>query len=141
MASDHHRVGFFMIEKRKLGYLLVIFGVTLYSFSDAIMKQSMSMYSVHQVIFLRTIFRFIPILILIFFAKTNPYKSEKTKANIFRAVLATCGTYATMTAYKYSAMTDVFVVGGTTAIFIIPLSVWILKEKFIKKQNKNYPKG
>jgi drug/metabolite transporter (DMT)-like permease len=27
-------------------------------------------------------------------------------------------------------MTDVFVVGATTAIFIIPLSVWILGEKF-----------
>jgi drug/metabolite transporter (DMT)-like permease len=36
-----------------------------------------------------------------------------------------------MSAYKHSAMTDVFVVGLTTSIFVIPLSVWILKEKFL----------
>ena len=119
-----------MIEKRKQGYLFIMLGVVLYSFSDAIMKQAMGIYSIHQVIFLRTIFRFIPILALVLFKKENPYRSERKKENIFRAILATCGTYAAMNAYKYSPMTDVVVVGGTTAIFVIPLSVLILKEKF-----------
>lgn len=119
-----------MINSRKLGYLYITCGVFLYSFSDAIMKNAMDVYSVHQVIFLRTIFRFIPILILMIFLKSNPYCTHKKKENIFRAVLASCGTYATMMAYKYAAMVDVFVIGGTTAIFVIPLSVWILKEKF-----------
>lgn len=119
-----------MIKKKQLGYLFVVLGVVLYSFSDAIMKQAMGIYSIHQVIFLRTIFRFIPILVLIGVERKNPYTSERKKENILRAALATCGTYAAMNAYKYSSMTDVFVVGGTTAIFVIPLSVWILKEKF-----------
>jgi drug/metabolite transporter (DMT)-like permease len=35
-----------------------------------------------------------------------------------------------MCAYNYSPMTDVFVLGLTAAIFVIPLSVCILKEKF-----------
>jgi S-adenosylmethionine uptake transporter len=35
-----------------------------------------------------------------------------------------------MYAYRYSTMTDVFVIGLTTGIFIIPLSNWLLKEKF-----------
>ena len=121
-----------MIDSRKLGYIYVVLGVVLYSFSDAIMKNAMDIYSVHQVIFLRTFFRFIPILTLMFLAKSNPYCSHRKTENVFRAVLASCGTYCIMMAYKYAAMTDVFVIGGTTAIFVIPLSVWILKEKFNK---------
>lgn len=119
-----------MIQKKQIGYLFVIAGVCLYSFSDAIMKHAMTVYSVHQVVFLRTIFRFIPILGFVFLKKSNPYKTEKVYENLGRALLASCGTYATMNAYKYAAMTDVFVVGSTTAIFVIPFSVLILKEKF-----------
>jgi S-adenosylmethionine uptake transporter len=62
--------------------------------------------------------------------KINPLETSRFRENIFRAALASCGTYAFMCAYSYSAMTDVFVVGLTTAIFVIPLSVWILNEKF-----------
>lgn len=120
------------MNQRK-GYLLVVLGVTLYSFSDAIMKNAMSVYSVHQVVFLRTIFRFIPIIALMLFHKVNPYESSRKKENILRAILATCGTYAAMNAYKFASMTDVFVVGGTTAIFVIPLSVLVLNEKFNPK--------
>ncbi len=118
------------MESNKKGYLFIILGVVLYSFSDAIMKQAMNIYSIHQVIFLRTIFRFVPILFLMIFFKKQPFQSKRKFENIFRAILAACGTYCTMSAYKYAAMTDVFVIGGTTAIFVIPLSVWILKEKF-----------
>lgn len=121
-----------MISSGKLGYIYVVLSVILYSFSDAIMKNAMDIYSVHQVIFLRTLFRFIPILILIYFAKENPYRSHRKTENIFRALLASCGTYCIMVAYKYAAMTDVSVICGTTSIFVIPLSVWILKEKFNK---------
>jgi len=121
-----------MIDSRKLGYIYVVLGVVLYSFSDAIMKSAMNIYSVHQVIFLRTFFRFIPILVLMFCARSNPYCSYRKTENIFRAVLASCGTYCVMMAYKYAAMTDVFVIVDTTAIFVIPLSVWILGEKFNK---------
>ncbi len=120
-----------MINSRKLGYIYFAFGVILYSFSDAIMKNAMEIYSVHQVVFLRTIFRFIPILGLMIFIKSNPYRSQKKGENFLRAILASCGTYSAMKAYQEgAAMVDVFVVYGTTAIFVIPLSVWILKEKF-----------
>ena len=122
-----------MINRGKLGYLLVAFGVTLYAFSDAVMKQAMTVYNIHQVVFLRTIFRFIPIIFTMAAIKTNPFKTERIKENIFRALLASIGTYCAMNAYKYAAMTDVFVIGGTTAIFVIPLSVLILKEQFNAK--------
>lgn len=119
-----------MINSRKLGYIYFAFGVILYSFSDAIMKNALNVFSVHQVVFLRTVFRFIPILMLMIFKKSNPYCSRRKTENFLRALLASCGTYSAMKAYQEgAAMVDVFVIGGTTA-FVIPLSVWILKEKF-----------
>jgi drug/metabolite transporter (DMT)-like permease len=90
----------------------------------------MPFYGVHQVTFWRTIFRIIPFLLFALYRRINPLKTKRLKENIFRSMLASCGTYAFMCAYGYSSMTDVFVVGLTTAIFVIPLSVWILKEKF-----------
>lgn len=119
-----------VFEKSKLGYLFVIAGVCLYSFSDAIMKYFMGVYSVHQVTFLRTFFRFIPFLIVACYQRANPLKTSRVQENVLRALLASVGTYAFMCAYRHSAMTDVYVVGLTTAIFVIPLSVWILGEKF-----------
>jgi drug/metabolite transporter (DMT)-like permease len=118
------------MDDKKRGYLFFIFGVCSYSLSDAIMKYFMPVYGVRHVVFLRTIFRFIPFLLLAFYLKTNPLKTDRVFENIFRAALASCGTYAFMYAYSYSSMTDVFVVGLTTGIFVSPLSVWLLKEKF-----------
>ncbi|MDR2724348.1 MAG: DMT family transporter [Holosporaceae bacterium] len=118
------------MNSKKRGYLFFITGVCLYSFSDAIMKYFMPLYGVHQVTFFRTIFRFIPFLLLALFRGINPLRTKRIKENVFRSALASCGTYSFMCAYNYSPMIDVLVVGLTTAIFVIPLSVWILKEKF-----------
>jgi drug/metabolite transporter (DMT)-like permease len=119
-----------MNDKKKQGYLFFVLGVCLYSLSDATMKWFMPLYGVNQIVFFRTIFRFLPFLFAAFYMKINPLKTDHPKENILRAVLASAGTYAFMLAYRHSALTDVFVIGLTTAIFVIPLSVWLLKEKF-----------
>ncbi|MDR0753109.1 MAG: DMT family transporter [Holosporaceae bacterium] len=118
------------MNNKKRGYLFFVAGVCFYSFSDAIMKYFMPSYGVHQITFLRTIFRFIPFLFMAVYRRANPLKTNRIKENILRAALATCGTYSFMCAYNYSPMVDVFVIGLTAGIFVIPLSVWILKEKF-----------
>jgi drug/metabolite transporter (DMT)-like permease len=118
------------IDQKKRGYLFVVLGVCLYAFSDAIMKYFMPIYGVHQVVFLRTVSRFVPFLALAAYMGVNPLSSHRKKENIQRSFLASAGTYAFMCAYNHSSMTDVFVVGLTTAIFVIPLSVWLLNEKF-----------
>lgn len=121
------------LNNKQLGYILVICAVLLYSISDAIMKHYMSVYPVSEVTFLRTVARFIPYVIIALYQQINPFRSEQKAVNIFRAVLASLGTYLFMSAYSYSAMTDVFVVGSTTAIFVIPFSVIFLNEKFSKR--------
>ncbi len=117
-------------SNKRLGYFFIIIGVCLYSFSDAIMQYFMQTYDVNQITFLRTVFRFIPLLLFAFYKKINPLKTKKIKENIFRSILASIGTYAFMLAYKYATMTDVIVIGYSTALFIIPLSIFILKERF-----------
>lgn len=121
------------INDKKLGYVFVLGGVSLYAFSDAIMQYFMAIYGVNQVTFLRTIFRFIPLLIFAIYKMENPLKTTKIKENIFRSVLASLGTYFFMLAYKYTSMTDVIVIGYSTALFVIPMSIFILKEKLCVK--------
>ncbi|MDR0968731.1 MAG: EamA family transporter [Holosporaceae bacterium] len=118
------------MDVRKQGYLFFILGIFCYSFSDAIIKYFMPVYGVRQVIFFRTFFRFIPFLLFALYQRVNYLKTSRVKENIFRAVLASCGSYAYMCAYNYAPMVDVFTVGLSTAIFMIPLGVFILKEKF-----------
>ena len=118
------------IGKRRLGYIFFVAGVCLYAFSDAIMKYFMPIYGVNQVTFLRTIFRFIPLLALAFYRKENPLRTNRATENVLRAILASLGTYTAMLAYKYAPMTDVVVVGYSTALFVVPFSIVILKERF-----------
>jgi drug/metabolite transporter (DMT)-like permease len=118
------------VSNHKLGYIFVIAGVSLYAFSDAIMKYFMPMYGVNQIMFLRTISRFVPLLLIAFYKRENPLKTKRIAENIFRSILASLGTYLFMTAYMHTSMIDVVVVGYSVAIFVIPLSIIILKEKF-----------
>lgn len=118
------------LNNNKLGYCFVMLGVCLYAVSDSIMKYYMPVYGVNQITFLRTISRFVPLLFIATIQGVNPLKSNRICENIFRAILASIATYAYMLAYKYTSMTDVVVVGYSSAIFVIPLSVLILKERF-----------
>ncbi|MDR1335089.1 MAG: DMT family transporter [Holosporaceae bacterium] len=118
------------LANSSFGYLFFICGVCLYAVSDAIMKYFMPVYDVNQVIFMRTLARFVPLLGVMFSKRKNPFKTEKMSENLFRAVLASLGTYAFMCAYGHANMTDVVVVSYTSAVFVIPFSIMILKEKF-----------
>lgn len=118
-----------VLSARKSGYLFIILGVCLYAFSDTIMKYFMPIYGVNQITFIRTISRFLPLLLFAIYKGINPLKSNKVGENIFRSVLASVATYMYMLAYRYASMIDVVVVGYSSAIFVIPLSVLILKEK------------
>lgn len=120
----------FFSANNRIGYCFIILGVCLYAFSDAIMKYYMPLYGVNQITFIRTISRFIPLLIFATYKGVNPLKSNRVGENIFRSVLASVATYTYMLAYRYTSMIDVIVVGYSSAIFVIPLSVLILKEKF-----------
>ncbi|MDR1375369.1 MAG: DMT family transporter [Holosporaceae bacterium] len=116
-------------SQEKKGYIFVVGGVFLYAFSDAIMKYFIPQYGVHQIAFMRTIFRFIPFLIYAAYLGTNPLKTKRVYENISRAILASLATYCFLSAYKFSSMTDAIVVAYTSGIFVIPLGALILNER------------
>lgn len=118
---------------KQIGYLFVLVGVSLYAFSDAVMQYFMHIYGVNRVTFLRTIFRFLPLLLCIYYKSENPLKTRKLKENLLRAILASIGTYCFMLAYKHASMTDAIVVGYSSALFIIPMNIIFLREKLYIK--------
>lgn len=111
------------------GYALMVYGMCLYVASDAIMKHYLSIYAIHQVTFLRTLCRFVPLLFAISVLNINPINTSRKKEHIVRAIIASSVTYCFMAALKYASMTDVTVIGYTTAIFMLPLGGILLKEK------------
>lgn len=121
------------LNGKQIGYLFVLVGVSLYAFSDAVMQYFMHIYGVNRVTFLRTIFRFLPLLLCIYYKSENPLKTRKLKENLLRAILASIGTYCFMLAYKHASMTDAIVVGYSSALFVIPMNIIFLREKLYAK--------
>lgn len=121
------------LSSKQIGYLFVLCGVSLYAFSDAVMQYFMQIYGVNRITFLRTVFRFIPVLFCLYYNGENPLKTKKLKENVLRAMLASLGTYSFMLAYKHTSMTDTTVIGYTSALFIIPMNIIFLREKLYIK--------
>jgi drug/metabolite transporter (DMT)-like permease len=94
------------------------------------MKYFMPIYGVNQITFMRTICRFLPLLCFSIAQKINPLRTKRVAENVLRSILASMGTYAFLLAYKHAAMVDVVVIGYTTSIFVIPMGMLLLKEKF-----------
>lgn len=112
------------------GYVFAIVAVFLYAISDAIGKYYVADNGISNVMFIRTIARFFPFVVLALWRRMNPYRTEHVWKNILRAICVSSVSYAFLAAYKYSPMTDVLVMSQSAAIIVIPLSVIFLDEKF-----------
>lgn len=112
------------------GYVFAVIAVFLYVISDAIGKYYVDDNGISNVMFVRTVARFFPFVILALRQRINPYHTEHVWKNILRAICVSSVSYAFLAAYKYSPMTDVLVISQSNAIIVIPLSVVFLREKF-----------
>ena len=112
------------------GYLLAALGSMIYAISDAIVKFFVSIYGPYQVILIRTSSQFACLCAIALWKGFHPAKTQRIGANIMRAVLATCATYSLIIAYQNAPMTSVVVISHSYAMFVIPLSVILLHEKF-----------
>lgn len=111
----------------------MISGIILYVVSDTIMKYFLDFYCVAQITFLRTLFRCIPFVLILFYRKLNPLKTKRFPEHIFRAVIASASTLSFMAAYKHSSITEVSIIGYATALFAIPIGYFLLNERFYIK--------
>lgn len=122
----------FGVGRIALGNIIMITALLLYVVADAICKGFLVHYTPYQVTFFRTTARLLPIIFICFAKSNNPFNTFRLKEHLFRAVIASINTIFFIAAYKYSPMTDVHAIGYTTAIFMLPFSYFILKEKIHK---------
>lgn len=114
-----------------LGISLMIAGLALYPFSDALVKHLMGTYSVHQTTFLRAITRLVPLFIATFF-QGGPLQVLGTKypgRHSIRLAVNLAYTYAFMCACSMGSLTMIYTLSYTSPFFMIVLSALILKEK------------
>jgi len=117
-------------SRATLGVTLMIVGLALYPLSDAFIKHLMETYSVHQVTFLRAATRIFPLFIATFFqgGPRHVLQTVHPKRHIFRLLVNIGSTYAFMFAFSLSSLTVIYTLGYTSPLFMIILSVLLLKE-------------
>lgn len=127
------------IEKKKLteaqsmmlGILLMLFGLALYPLTDAFLKHLMSMYSVPQTTFLRSLTRVVPLLIFACI-RGNPLQALTTRypgRHAVRLLVNVLYTYTFMVAFSRTSLTNIYTLSYASPIFMILLSYFFLKEK------------
>ncbi len=117
------------VKNIAIGNVVMIFALLMNLFTDTICKGFLLDYTAPQVVFFRTVSRLIPIATICVFYRYNPFETKKVKEHVFRAIIASINTMLFITAYKYSAMTEVHAIGYMTALFVLPFSYFILGEK------------
>lgn len=113
-----------------LGVALMIIGLALYPLSDAFVKHLMGTYSVPQTTFLRAITRLAPLLIATFFqgGLKNVLTTNHPKRHFIRLTVNLLYTYCFMFAFSMGSLTVVYTLSYTSSLFMILLSVILLKE-------------
>lgn len=123
-------------DKPSLGIFLQLFGIALYPISDALVKAFMEIYSVPQATFLRALVRILPLLVLVFFQGgfKHVFSPEQSKLHIVRLLINVGSTFCFMYAFSLTSLTTVYTFGYTTPIFILILSIFLLKESLKLRQ-------
>lgn len=119
-----------------LGIVLQLFGIALYPISDAFVKTLMEIYSVPQATFLRALVRIIPLLALVFFQGgfKHVFSPQQSNLHIVRLLINAGSTFCFMYAFSLTSLTTVYTLGYTTPIFILILSIFLLKESLRLRQ-------
>ena len=118
-------------DRALLGVLLMILGLALYPISDAFIKHLMGIYSVKQTVFLRSLTRLVPLLIVMYF-QGGPRKVLGTVhplRHLLRIGVNIVYTYSFMLAMSMGSLTVVYTLAYTSPFFMIFLSALMLKEK------------
>lgn len=118
-------------NKAVLGVLLMIGGLALYAFSDALIKQLMGTYSVPQTSFLRAVSRLIPLSFAVFMQGgiKKIFATQHPSRHLVRLGVNLTYTYAFMYAFSVASLTTIYTLSYTSSLFMICLSALLLKER------------
>jgi drug/metabolite transporter (DMT)-like permease len=118
------------------GIVLMLAGLAIYPITDAFLKHLMSLYSVPQTTFLRSLTRAVPLLVLACF-QGGPLRVLATQnpgRHAVRLLVNLGSTYAFMMAFSMSSLTTIYTLSYTSPLFMILLSYFLLKEKVDKER-------
>lgn len=119
-----------------LGVTLMLFGLALYTLSDAFIKHLMGTYSFFQTNFLRAFTRFIPLMIAVFMqgGVRKIFATNRFSLHAIRLAVSLVYTVSFMFAFKFASLTTVYTLSYTSPFFMILLSAIMLKENVGKEK-------
>jgi len=123
-------------NRTALGIGLMIFGLTFYCLSDAVIKDLISTYGVCQAILLRASTRAISLLIAIY-AEGDVRKifySERFACHMIRLAVNLFYTFSFIFALSLASLTTIYAFSYTSPLFMMLLSSLMLKEKIAIRQ-------
>lgn len=117
------------ISNNLQGMYLMIFGIVMYTLSDVFIKNLLSTYPVSQVAFIRALLRGLPLFLIIMFKDRKLLYSSRYDLQLTRVIFGTSSTIFFIMSLKYGGMTNIYVIGYSTSLFIVLFSSIFLKEK------------
>ena len=118
------------LDGRYLGIILFILALGIHVAADSLTKAIIDRYHFIQIIFLRSSFRLLPLLlILIFRSQYNLVYTRLPSQHFKRFIISNSSMISFILAYSTISLTEAYSVSYTSPLFLIFLSNLILKEK------------
>lgn len=112
------------------GIALMLAGGAFLTLNDAVLKWLTTGYPVGQLMFVRGLFVFIPIVLLIrFFGGVESLKIQNPKIHVIRGVLVICGTFQFILALKYLPIADCIAIAFAGPLFVTALAPVLIGER------------
>ncbi len=112
------------------GILLMLSGGAFLTANDAVLKWLTAGYPVGQLMFVRGLFVFIPILVFVyFFGGFQSLKVKNPKVHAFRGLLVIAGTFQFVTGLKYLPIADCIAIAFAGPLFVTALAPAMIGEK------------
>ena len=113
-----------------IGILLKVISAFAFTLMAATIKYVSVRYPVGQLIFFRSFFAIIPLLIWMAFADTliNAVRTSNLRGHILRSVIGTTGMFAGFMALSYLPLSDAVAIGYAAPLMVVVLAAVLLKE-------------
>jgi drug/metabolite transporter (DMT)-like permease len=116
-------------SQHSIGALSVFGGSVSYCAMDAIVKLVSNVFPVFEISFFRLAFSLIPLALVSLISGTPLFKTSRPFSHLVRCLFGTVGMILIFRSFAFMTLLDVTVLISTCPIFMVVLSVPLLKEK------------
>jgi drug/metabolite transporter (DMT)-like permease len=118
-----------LLSRQSIGAVSVFGGTVSYCVMDAFVKLVSSSFPVFEVTFFRMAFSLLPLAALSFASGIPLFKTSRPFSHLIRCLFGTAGMVLIFRSLAYMPLLDVTVLISTCPIFMVVLSVPLLREK------------